>query len=80
MEFKMVPIESNNEKFTRLAESRVTKIIKDIRSLGKLSDSSNYSYEDKDVKKIISTLKSEVTQLHRKFENSSSNNDVQFKL
>jgi hypothetical protein len=72
--------ESNRDKFVRIAESRTIKAIKSIRSISKLSDRSNYSYTDNDVKKIISSLKNELSYLQKKFENVSSSEDVVFKL
>jgi len=72
--------EDNRDKFVRLAESRVTKTIKDIRSLGKLSDRSNYTYDEQDVRKIIATLRSEIINLQQRFDNSKSDRDINFEL
>ena len=70
----------NREKFVSLAEKRVTKAIKDLRLIGNLSNKSNYSYTDKDVKKIISTLENEVRSLKRRFTSNRDSNEVIFKL
>lgn len=72
--------ENNRDKFVRLAEARTVKAIKSIRIVGKLSDRSNYSYEEKDVKKIINALKSEITALQQKFDNSNTDRTIDFKL
>lgn len=72
--------ESNRDKFVRLAQSRTTKAIKSIRLIGKLSDRSNYSYNEADVKKIISALRAEIAALQHKFDNSSLSDDIDFKL
>ncbi len=40
----------------------------------------NYSYDDDDVKKIVSTLKSEISRLQKRFETSVTENEETFKL
>jgi hypothetical protein len=70
----------SREKFVFLAEKRVTKAIKDLRLIGNLSNKSNYSYTEKDVKKIIGTLNSEIKKLRQKFTSGTDSNDVIFKL
>ena len=68
------------EKFVDLAEKRVTKTIKDLRLIGNLANKTNYSYTDKDVRKIIGVLRKELTLLHRRFESPGQNNGFRFKL
>ena len=68
------------EKFVNLAEKRVTKAIKNLRLIGNLSNKSNYSYDEKDVKKIIGALDSEIKKLKQKFTSGSNADDVEFKL
>lgn len=70
----------NREKFVELAEKRVTRAIKDIRLVGNLANRSNYMYDEKDIRKIISTLDSELKALKMRFENSGSYSDITFKL
>ena len=48
-----MPREEDREKFKRLAEQRVTKVLKQIKLVGNLSNRSNYEYSDGDVKKIL---------------------------
>jgi len=52
--------EKDRAKFVELAEKRVTRTIKDIRLAGNLSNKSNYSYTDQDVRKIIRALEAEI--------------------
>lgn len=66
--------------FVKLAENRVKRAITDIRLIGNLSNKSNYSYEKADVDKIISTIEKEVKILKKRFEESSYNKDIEFKL
>jgi len=63
-----------------LAENRVSRVVKDIRLIGNLSNRTNYSYTDEDVKKIVSTLKSEISKLQKRFETSVSPDEDGFKL
>lgn len=72
--------ENNRDKFIRLAESRTVKSIKSLRLIGKLSDRSNYTYDEQDVKKIINILRAEITVLQQKFENSKTDQEITFKL
>mgnify|MGYP000657425937 FL=1 len=63
-----------------MAENRVSRVVKDIRLIGNLSNRTNYSYTDEDVKKIVSTLKSEISKLQKRFETSVSLDEDGFKL
>lgn len=66
--------------FVRIAENRVSRAIKSIRVIGNLSNRSNYSYTDADVKAIISALQTEVTNIKNQFSSKNSSNPDQFKL
>ena len=68
------------EKFVALAEKRVARTIKDIRLIGNLSNKSNYSYDESDVKKIMLTLESEMKILKKRFAENENQNKVVFKL
>lgn len=68
------------EKFVELAEKRVTRVLKDLRLVGNLANKSNYFYTDDDVKKIIQAIENEVKNLRRRFENSSEDTGLMFKL
>ena len=70
----------NRDKFVELAEKRVNKTIKSIRLIGNLANKTNYNYEDKDIKKIFTTLKNEITQVQKKFESPSNDSEFEFKL
>lgn len=48
--------ETPEEKFLRLSLSRVNNIIDDIRTLGKLSNTSTYSYTDTQIEKMFSYI------------------------
>ena len=55
------------ERFKRIAEKRVNKLLEDFRLLGNCSNKSNYDYSDEDVKKIISVIDKEFKKLKDKF-------------
>ena len=70
----------NRDKFVELAEKRVSRVVKDLRLIGNLSNRTNYSYSDEDVKKIIGTLKAEITKIQKRFETSVAKKDDVFRL
>ncbi len=72
--------EKDRQKFVELAEKRVGRAIKDIRLIGNLSNKSNYTYSEDDVKKIIRALDLEVKKLKQRFENHGSQEEIVFKL
>lgn len=71
---------SRREKFVKLAEQRVPKAIKAIQLVGNLSNKSNYSYTEEDVKKILKALREELDDLKSRFESSKSTDEIVFKL
>ena len=68
------------EKFVSLAERRVTKAIKSLRLIGNLSNKTNYSYAEEDVRKIINALDNEIKSLKRRFETDKKSQEVIFRL
>lgn len=73
-------MDKRREKFVELAEKRVTRVLKDLRLVGNLANRSNYSYTDDDMKKIVQAIENEVKNLRRRFENSSEETELTFKL
>lgn len=71
---------NSRKKFVELAEKRVTRTIKDIRLIGNLSNRSNYSYTDEDVRKIYRTLKTELDNLKSRFDAKGEPDQPVFKL
>jgi hypothetical protein len=72
--------DAKREKFVRLAEARTTKAIANIRSIGNLSNTSNYSYSERDVKSIRKALQKEVDALIKRFSSTDSRSLPVFKL
>lgn len=55
------------EAFVRLAEARTNRILKGIDLLGNLSNRSNYSYNDDDIRKIFKAINERLSQTSSKF-------------
>jgi len=66
------------ERFKRLYPKRLEKAIWSIRSIGKLSEKSNYIFEEDEILKMISKLVSELKVTIAKFDipKDSSRNEV----
>ena len=63
---------SNREKFVTLAEKRTTKALQAISVIGNLSNKSNYTYTEEDIKKIKKALVEQINQTISRFDSSSS--------
>lgn len=59
--------ETKTEKFRRVAESRVNKIIKMIRLLGNCSNMAIYQYTPESVEKIFAALQTELDNAHNRY-------------
>lgn len=71
----------SREKFVRLAESRTSRILKDIDLLSNLSNRSNYSFSAEDIRKIFGALNSSIKECQSRFENNlKSQSKNEFKL
>ncbi|MGG1864082.1 hypothetical protein ABEP22_13115 [Bacillus safensis] len=66
------------EKFERLAEKRVTDVVKKIRLIGNLANKNNYDYTDEHVKQIIDTLETELRTLKGRFKDEMVNDNPVF--
>ena len=72
--------EKDRQKFVELAQKRVNRALKDIKLIGNLSNRSNYTYTDEDVKKIFKVLQSAVTDLKARFDRKGDDTELNFKL
>lgn len=68
------------QKFIELAEKRVSRLIKDVRLVGNLSNRSNYVFRDDDVKKIFAAIENEIRTARKRFESAGSSDETVFKL
>lgn len=67
-------------KFERIAEKRVTDVLKKMQLIGNLANKNNYEYTDKHVKQIIDSLENELKSLKNKFAEESSEKTTEFKF
>lgn len=73
-------IETDREKFVRLANKRVNNAIKAIELIGNLSNRSNYEYMQEDAEKIFLALNKELKTCRERFINAASKRDTKFSL
>ncbi|TXM94953.1 hypothetical protein FV223_02770 [Methylobacterium sp. WL116] len=68
--------------FIRLAEKRTIRLLKDIELLGNLSNRSNYSYTEDEVKSIFKAISKAITIAESRFQAGlkSRDNPKEFKL
>lgn len=59
--------ESRHERFERLACARGTRVIREIRLIGNLSNTKNYQYTDEDVEALFSAIEDELAACKRLF-------------
>ena len=55
------------ERFEKVAVARTNKILDDLRLLGNCSNKNNYSYTEKDIRKIFSAIDSEIRKTKARF-------------
>lgn len=72
--------ENDRSKFVDLAEKRVRRALKDLKLIGNLSNRSNYSYTNEDVKKIVRALQNAVNEVKARFERKGEEEEIEFKL
>ena len=72
--------EPKDERFIRLAEARVNKIIKMVRLLGNLSGSSNYTYMQRQVEQIYAALQTELDKSRKRFAAGGKHTKPRFTL
>ncbi|MGA5691550.1 hypothetical protein [Cytobacillus pseudoceanisediminis] len=73
-------MEGKREKFERLAEKRMSDVIKKLRLIGNLSNRNNYEYSGEQVKQIIDSLEHELKIIKNKFKEEQSKSNMTFKF
>jgi hypothetical protein len=73
-------VEGKREKFERLAEKRMSEVIKKLRLIGNLSNKNNYEYSDQQVKQIINSLEEEIKIIKNKFKEEQNKSSRTFKF
>ena len=76
-----VELTQARENFIRLAEARTTRVLKDLELLGNLSNRSNYSYGEEDVRKIFRAIQKRLRDTEGRFRTTLQlKADGQFRL
>ena len=70
--------QDRQERFKRVASLRVDKVLFNIRSLSKCSNTSNYSYTRQDVNKMWRAVDEELRICKAAFRKSKKNNRFSF--
>lgn len=73
-------MKDKRERFVALAEKRVTRAINDLRLIGNLANTHNYSYTLEDSQRIVSALDHELRLLKGKFSANAQKTLPTFKL
>ncbi|KAA8818320.1 hypothetical protein CSQ85_09165 [Bifidobacterium rousetti] len=60
-------VETKNERFRRLADSRGMRLIREIRILGNLSNRKNYSYTAEEVETLFAPIEDELAKTRALF-------------
>ncbi len=60
-------------RFKKIAESRVNKILTNLDSLGKCSNTRNYEYTDVEVRKIFREIERKVKEVKIQFQGKAGN-------
>ena len=61
----------NRERFVRIAEKRVNKILDSIDSLANCSNKKNYEYNEQDVRKIFTEIERKLKDARAFFQDSN---------
>ncbi len=64
---------TNRERFVRMAERRVNRIMDALEKLGDCSNLRNYDYSNKDIKKIFEKIEKKLKETRLKFQGTSKN-------
>ncbi len=70
---------TRRDRFIRIVEKRVNRILDNLDSLGKCSNKSNYQYSDKDVKKIFGEIDKKIKEIKVLYQSSNGRKE-RFKL
>lgn len=71
-------MEDKRVKFERLAQKRVSEVLKKIRSIGNLANKNNYEYTDAHVNQFIHAIEDELKSLKNKFKEGTVGTDDTF--
>jgi len=64
---------NNRERFIRIAERRINRIMDALEKLGDCSNQRNYDYSNTDIKKIFEKIEKKLKETRLKFQGTSKN-------
>jgi len=64
-------MEIRRERFIRIVERRVNKILDNFDSLGKCANKKNYEYNEDDVKRVFQAIDKKIKAIRKLYENSN---------
>ena len=70
--------ENKADRFERLAQKRVTEVIKRLRLIANLANRRNYAYTDEHVKQIVDALEVELRLVKAKFRQETAVQSQEF--
>ncbi len=73
-------MKDKRERFVALAEKRVPRAIHELRLVGNLANTHNYTYTQEDAQRIVSALEQEVKLLKGRFAAGALKSQPIFKL
>ena len=73
-------MESKREKFVKLSEARVNKVLNSLHLIGNLSNRSVYEYSEEDIRKIFKALQQGVDLAKQRFGDAGVASRGAFKL
>ena len=71
---------SDSEKFAELANIRVPKALRILKSISTLADSERYDYTDEQTVAILTALKNAVDEVAQCFENGGKKDEETFRI
>ncbi len=66
-------METKNERFRRLADSRGERLRREIRLIGNLSNTKNYEYDQDDVNALFGPIDQAMNEVRKQFERNINN-------
>ena len=73
-------MKDKRERFVALAEKRVPRAIHELRLIGNLANTHNYTYSQEDAQRIVSALEQEIKLLTGRFATGALKSQPTFKL
>lgn len=72
--------ESKSDKFRRLATRRVTRVVENLRSLGKLGNRSIYEYDEEQIRTIEQLIEKEFENAMANFRSPNANEEIRVEI